>query len=174
VTLCFLGLMLMRVAERATNDTWRNLRRELARMHVGTFAGPAGSITQRTETTPRQREILRDLEIAEPPVVLELSTPRPHRAKSSAQALHATGTSRVAPSETPDQLTRSPTTVESGEEVPGIDPDPCAPMRSGSRRPLDESAVSLGHLVPLGDAIRPEPRPVCSGKDAARNDRASA
>jgi hypothetical protein len=60
------------------------------------------------------------------------------------------------------------------KEVPGIDPDPCAPMRSGSRRPLDESAVSLGHLVPLGDAIRPEPRPVCSGKDAARNDRASA
>jgi hypothetical protein len=84
VTLCFLGLMLMRVAERATNDTWRNLRRELERMHVGTFAGPAGSITQRTETTPRQREILRDLEIAEPPVVLELSTPRPRRAKRSA------------------------------------------------------------------------------------------
>ena len=26
VTLCFLGLMLMRVAERATGDTWRNLR----------------------------------------------------------------------------------------------------------------------------------------------------
>lgn len=84
VTLCFLGLMLMRVAERATNDTWRNLRRELDRMHLGTFAGPAGNITQRTETTPRQREILRDLEIAEPPVVFGLSTPRPRRAKRSA------------------------------------------------------------------------------------------
>ena len=59
VTLCFLGLMLMRVAERATGDTWRNLRRELERMHLGTFAGPAGTVTQRTETTPRQREILR-------------------------------------------------------------------------------------------------------------------
>ena len=66
----------MRVAERATDDTWRNLRRELERMHLGTFAGPAGSITQRTETTPRQREILRDLEIAEPPIVFEtLHTP---------------------------------------------------------------------------------------------------
>ncbi len=84
VTLCFLGLMLMRVAERATNDTWRNFRRELDRMHLGTFAGPAGSVTQRTETTPRQREILRDLEIAEPPVVFGLSTPRPRRAKRSA------------------------------------------------------------------------------------------
>ncbi len=84
VTLCFLGLMLMRVAERATGETWRNLRRELDRMHLGTFAGPAGAITQRTETTPRQREILRDLDIAEPPIVFELSTPRPRRAKSSA------------------------------------------------------------------------------------------
>ena len=84
VTLCFLGLMLMRVAERATGDTWRDLRRELDRMHLGTFAGKAGSITQRTETTPRQREILRDLEIAEPPIVLELQTPRPRRVKRSA------------------------------------------------------------------------------------------
>lgn len=84
MTLCFLGLMLMRVAERATGDTWRNLRRELDRMHLGAFAGPAGAITQRTETTSRQREILRDLGITEPPVVFELSTPRPRRAKRTA------------------------------------------------------------------------------------------
>ncbi|MGH3732629.1 MAG: hypothetical protein ACRDVC_04530 [Acidimicrobiales bacterium] len=64
VTLRFLGLMLIRVAERATGDTWRNLRRELDRIHLRTFAGPAGSVTQRTETTSRQREILRDLDIA--------------------------------------------------------------------------------------------------------------
>jgi hypothetical protein len=84
VTLCFLGLVLMRVAERSTGDTWRNLRRELDRMHLGTFAGPAGSLTQRTETTPRQGEILRDLDITEPPKVFELATPRPRRAKKSA------------------------------------------------------------------------------------------
>lgn len=84
VTLCFLGLMLMRVAERATGDTWRNLRRELDRMHLGTFAGPAGTITQRTETTPRQREILAALGIAEPPIVFELATPRPRRTKKTA------------------------------------------------------------------------------------------
>ncbi len=84
VTLCFLGLVLMRIAERATGDTWRNLRRELERMHLGTFAGPAGSVTQRTETTPRQREILRDLDIKEPPVVLALETPRSRGQKKSA------------------------------------------------------------------------------------------
>ncbi len=84
VTLCFLGLMLMRVAERATGDTWRNLRRELERMHLGTFAGPAGALTQRTETTPRQREILAALEIAEPPIVFELSPPHLRKAKKTA------------------------------------------------------------------------------------------
>jgi hypothetical protein len=84
VTLCFLGLVLMRVAERSTGDTWRNLRRELDCMHLGTFAGPAGSLTQRTETTPRQGEIFRDLDITEPPKVFELATPRPRRAKKSA------------------------------------------------------------------------------------------
>lgn len=64
--MCFLGLVLMRVDERATSDTWRNMRGQLARMHLGTFAGSAGRVTQRTETTPRQRELLRDLDIAEP------------------------------------------------------------------------------------------------------------
>jgi len=70
VSLCFLALMLVRVAETTTGETWRNLRRELQRMHLGAFSGPAGRITQRTETTARQREILRALEIKEPPLVL--------------------------------------------------------------------------------------------------------
>ena len=52
VLLCWLALLLIRVAETATQDTWRNLRHELQRMHVGTFRGPAGTVWQRTETTP--------------------------------------------------------------------------------------------------------------------------
>lgn len=63
-------LVLVRVAEKATGDTWRNLRRELERMALGEFAGPAGRVQQRTETTPRQREILQALQIKEPPLVL--------------------------------------------------------------------------------------------------------
>jgi transposase len=79
VTLCFLALVLVRVAETTTGDPWPNLRRELDRMHLGEFAGPAGRITQRTETTPRQRELLRALEIKEPPLVLDLQATRPRR-----------------------------------------------------------------------------------------------
>ena len=34
VQLCWLALLLIRVAENATSDTWRNLRHELDRMHL--------------------------------------------------------------------------------------------------------------------------------------------
>jgi hypothetical protein len=77
---CFLALMLVRVIKRATGDTWRNVRRELERMHLGEFSRPAGRVVQRTETTPRQREILRALELREPPLLVEHETaPRPRR-----------------------------------------------------------------------------------------------
>lgn len=80
VTLCFLALMLVRVTERATGDTWHNVRREFERMHLGEFSGPAGRVLQRTETAPRQREILGALELREPPLLVEHETaPRPRR-----------------------------------------------------------------------------------------------
>jgi transposase len=72
VLLCWLALLLVRIAENATGETWRNLRHELERMHLGTFAGPAGTTRQRTELTPGQKEILRDLQLREPPRFLHL------------------------------------------------------------------------------------------------------
>ena len=72
VLLCWLALLLVRIAENATGETWRNLRNELERLHLGTFAGPAGTSRQRTELTPGQRSILRALELPEPPRFLHL------------------------------------------------------------------------------------------------------
>src|SRR5690625_2820405 len=74
VLLCWLGLLLIRVAETTCSDTWRNLRRELERMHQGEFTGPAGRVTQRTETSPAQAAIFRALDLAEPPKILDLDT----------------------------------------------------------------------------------------------------
>jgi len=48
-------LLLIRIAEHETGDTWRNLRDELQRLHLGTFTGPAGTSQQRTQLTARQR-----------------------------------------------------------------------------------------------------------------------
>jgi hypothetical protein len=59
VVLCWLDLPLIHVAEQAPGDTWRNLRHELDRMHLGTFTGPAGTVRRRTATTAGQTTILR-------------------------------------------------------------------------------------------------------------------
>jgi Transposase DDE domain len=73
VVLCWLALLLIRIAENQTNQTWRNLRDELQRMHLGTFAGHAGESRQRTELTAQQQQILRTLGIEQPPLFLQLA-----------------------------------------------------------------------------------------------------
>jgi transposase len=72
VILCWLALLLARISENATGRTWPELRRELGKMHVGTFAGPAGTFRQRTEITRPQAAILKALEIAAPPRIYQL------------------------------------------------------------------------------------------------------
>ena len=72
VLLCWLALLLARIAENACGDTWPNLRRELDRIHVGTFTGPAGTLRQRTEITKPQLSILKTLEIDAPPRIYQL------------------------------------------------------------------------------------------------------
>ncbi len=74
VLLCWLGLLLIRLAETTTGDTWRNLRHELDRLHVGTFAGPTGTSQHRTEITPGQRNIFKALDLADPPRFTHLQT----------------------------------------------------------------------------------------------------
>jgi transposase len=59
---CWLGLLLIRVAENATGDIWRNLRHELDRMHLVTLETAEGRVAKRSTTTKRQREILAALE----------------------------------------------------------------------------------------------------------------
>ena len=85
VTLCYLALMLVRVAENATGQTWPTIARTMQRMHAGTFTGPAGTVLQRTETTPEQRDILRALDLAEPPILLDHTTPAAPRSRRRAR-----------------------------------------------------------------------------------------
>jgi len=67
VQLCWLALLLLRVAETEAGDTWRNLRNELDRMHLVTLATNEGTVAQRTELTPGHRHILSALQLPEPP-----------------------------------------------------------------------------------------------------------
>jgi hypothetical protein len=67
VQLCWLALLLIRIAENETGDTWRNLRRELQRLHQGTFRGSAGEVTKTSEPTHKQQQILTTLGVQPPP-----------------------------------------------------------------------------------------------------------
>ena len=77
IQLCWLGLLLIRVAENATGDTWRNLRNELERMALVTLETREGRIAKRSATTKRQREILAALEVREPAQILDYELPTP-------------------------------------------------------------------------------------------------
>src|SRR5689334_13978359 len=75
IQLCWLALLLLRVIENATGDTWRNARHELDRMHLVTLATDAGRVAQRTATTPGQQIVLRALDLPEPPRFLDFTLP---------------------------------------------------------------------------------------------------
>jgi transposase len=72
VILCWLALLLTRVAETKTGDAWPALRRELERLQVGTFESQAGFFRKRTALTPAQKAILRKLDIQEPAEMQEI------------------------------------------------------------------------------------------------------
>ena len=76
VQLCWLALLVLRVAEIEVGDTWRNIRNELDRMHLVTMATSQGTVSQRSELTPGQRHILSALKLAEPPHFFDF-TPAP-------------------------------------------------------------------------------------------------
>lgn len=73
VLLCWLALLLIRVAETQVKDSWRDIADEMARLHLGSFSGPAGTVSQRTELTVRQKDILRAVGATEPPRFLGIA-----------------------------------------------------------------------------------------------------
>jgi len=66
VLICWLALLLTRVAERSSSQTWRNINRQLGRIVQVTLAGPAGTITQTTPLHPDQKAIYQALSIQPP------------------------------------------------------------------------------------------------------------
>lgn len=75
VQLCWLALLLLRVVENATSDTWRNTRNELDRMHLVTLATADGQVAQRSALTAGHKTILAALELPEPPRFFDFTVP---------------------------------------------------------------------------------------------------
>jgi len=75
VQLCWLALLLLRVVENATGDTWRNIRHELDRMHLVTLSAAEGQVAQRSATTTGQKTILAALDLPEPARFFDFTVP---------------------------------------------------------------------------------------------------
>ena len=73
VLLCWLALLLIRVAERQTNQTWRRIALDMQRLHLVTLTGPTGTAQHTTALTTPQREILTALKVDPPPRVTALT-----------------------------------------------------------------------------------------------------
>jgi len=67
ILICFLALVIVRLAETRTGETWRNIRSELGTIRQGLFTGQDGQFTQTTELTRTQRELHTALNVPEPP-----------------------------------------------------------------------------------------------------------
>ena len=72
VLLCWLALLLIRIAETTAGTTWPQARRELSRLHAGTFTGPAGTFQQVTTPGTATKDLLAKLAIPVPSQILDL------------------------------------------------------------------------------------------------------
>ena len=75
VLICWLALLLVRVAENHTGTTWDRIAREMDRLAAVTLTGPAGTVVQATEPTDAQRAFLGACNVPVPPRITAL-TPR--------------------------------------------------------------------------------------------------
>jgi hypothetical protein len=72
VILCWLALLLIRVAENTTGPTWARIRAELQRQHAVTWTGPAGTFRQATDLTKPLRDLYTALSTEPPKKILAL------------------------------------------------------------------------------------------------------
>ena len=67
VLLCWLAMLLIRVAENETGQTWRSMRKELAGLQMGIHQTPSGEVWQTNPLQPEVKKLLEQLKIKSPP-----------------------------------------------------------------------------------------------------------
>jgi hypothetical protein len=72
VLLCWLALLLIRVAERRTSLTWRRIATELDRVHAVALTGSAGTAVHTTPMSTTQAGILHACQVPAPPAITAL------------------------------------------------------------------------------------------------------
>jgi transposase len=72
VLLCWLALLLVRVAERRCDTTWRHIATELGRIHAVTLTGTAGTVVQTTPPSAAASGFLAACQVDPPPRITHL------------------------------------------------------------------------------------------------------
>jgi transposase len=72
VLLCWLALLLVRVAERRAEMTWTTINRQLSRVHAVTLTGTAGTVVHTTPLNTIQAGIVSACGLPQPPAVTAL------------------------------------------------------------------------------------------------------
>jgi transposase len=72
VLICWLALLMVRIAEVETGMTWPTIRREMQHLHLGEFLTKKSRILQHTELTQPQQNILKSLKITPPKRILNI------------------------------------------------------------------------------------------------------
>ena len=75
VLLCWLGMLLIRIAEQETGQTWFQLKKHLSTLQAGLFKTPEGDICQTGEIRKELATAFRDLKIKSPTKFLEFPKP---------------------------------------------------------------------------------------------------
>ena len=84
VILCWLALLLIRIAETTAGATWNKITDELGQLTLGTFTGPAGTFRQTADLTPAQQAILASLSIPDPKKIIQAAPAGPDQDHASA------------------------------------------------------------------------------------------
>jgi transposase len=77
ILLCWMALLLIRVMENQTGQTWTKLRRSLSRIQATVLKTSSGSMTKTSTLNPALKQLFKDLKIKEPPRILDLSRKHP-------------------------------------------------------------------------------------------------
>lgn len=72
VLLCWLALLLIRIVEIRTGESWAKTREELQRLTLGHFSSKYGDFYQRTEITAKQGQIFAAVGAEPPPRILDI------------------------------------------------------------------------------------------------------
>jgi transposase len=79
VLLCWLALLLIRVAENETKETWRQLRLELSKLKMGIHRTQSGEVRQSKALTEEQKKAFAALQVQPPPRYLSVTTAKTPR-----------------------------------------------------------------------------------------------